>query len=629
MVNHATETVGQQEHHLPRLVLHDEQHRQLGEDHRTRDPFELWIVPEKLLNLGVFLQNHFPAACVRFLRIRPFEIRAGYVLSHGAPAYLNDLRAVSINVEYDYIIVGSGTAGSWIAARIPSENVLILEAGSNRNWLMDIPLLLPLLQGTSYDWHYETEPQAQSCWALNENRSRWPMGKVVGGTHVFNNLIHFKANRKDFSDWFKNSRDLDRFMEFFEQDLWSNVERGFTTELGQVFIDAAKSLGFRGDEFFQPLLTTRRGRRWTTAHEYETAHRPGHERMTNSLVEKIIVHEGTAKSLLVSRAGQRFWASARKGIILTAGTIGSAKILLHSGIGPRTELEQLEIETIINLPQVGKNLQDHIGTGSELILMRNSLNLHPVDLVHPVNILDYFTSNHRESSLSFGGCEAVGFVSFGGNYTSDLQFMVLPAGLSSDGGVHLRKILNIKDSVWHDYYEPLLRQGQSAVTILPILLHPKSRGEIALRSANILDAPVINPNYLTSTEDVNVLIKGIRLLRKITQQPAAVKMGLEFNPKPFPGCTAQPFDSDSYWECYVRSVTHTIYHPVGTCRMGSTGTDSVVSASDLRVHGVRNLFVADASVMPGLPSGNPNSVAMAIAEYFVRSNFPPSFMPEK
>ncbi|XP_052892343.1 uncharacterized GMC-type oxidoreductase Mb1310-like [Anopheles moucheti] len=537
-------------------------------------------------------------------------------------AYLNDLRTTPTNGEYDYIIVGSGTAGSWISARIPSDNVLILEAGPRRNGLMDIPLILPLLQGTQYDWQYLTEPQTQSCWAMNENRSRWPMGKVVGGTHMFNNMIHFKPDRKDFSRWFEKTQDLDRFLEFFEHNLWSNVERGFTTELGRVFIDAAKNLGFRDEEFFQPWLTTRHGRRWTTAHEYEAAQRTGHERMTNGMVEKVIVDEqGIAKSVLVSRAGQQFRVNARKGIILTAGTIGSAKILLHSGIGSRSELEQLGMETIINLPQVGKNLQDHIGTGSELLLIRNSLNLHPLDLVHPKNLLNYFTNNHRQSSLTFGGCEAVGFVSFGSNYTSDLQFMVLPVGLTSDGGVHLRKIVNIKDSVWQDYYEPLLSMGQSAVTVLPILLHPKSKGQISLRSANVRDTPVINPNYLSSKADVNALIKGIRLLQTITQQPSARKMGLEFNPKQFPGCTMQPFDSDAYWECYIRSVTHTVYHPVGTCRMGNASDDSVVSSGDLRVHGVHNLFVADASVMPSLPSGNPNSIAMAIGEYFVRSNF--------
>uniref|UniRef100_A0A182KFW2 Glucose-methanol-choline oxidoreductase N-terminal domain-containing protein n=1 Tax=Anopheles christyi TaxID=43041 RepID=A0A182KFW2_9DIPT len=531
-------------------------------------------------------------------------------------AYLNDLHTTPLDNVYDYIIVGSGTAGSWIASRIPSNNVLILEAGADRNALMDIPLFLPLLQGTPYDWQYVTEPQIESCWAMNENRSYWPMGKTVGGTHMLNNMVHFKAQRKDFTGWFGKAHDLDRFMEFFERDQWSNVERGYSTQLGRIIIDAAKRLGFKDDAFFQPMLTTRNGRRWTTAHDYERRGRYAQDRMTNSLVERIVLEKGIAKGLQVSKAGKRFEVKAKKGIILAAGTVGSAKILLHSGIGPRSELEKVSITPIVNLPQVGKNLQDHIGTGSELLLFGKSLKLHPADLVHPSNVLTYFSEHYQQSSLSFGGCEAVGFVSLGSNYTNDLQFMVLPAGLTSDAGVHLRNIVNIKDSVWKEYYEPLSKIGQYAVTVLPILLHPKSVGQIGLRSANVQDPPYINPNYLTSKEDVNDLVIGIRILQKLTQQPPAKDAGLEFNPKPFPGCTTQPFDSDAYWECYVRSVTHTMYHPVGTCRMGSNSADSVVSSTDLRVHGVQNLFVADASIMPSLPSGNPNSVAMAIGEYF-------------
>uniref|UniRef100_A0A182QS23 Glucose-methanol-choline oxidoreductase N-terminal domain-containing protein n=1 Tax=Anopheles farauti TaxID=69004 RepID=A0A182QS23_9DIPT len=543
-------------------------------------------------------------------------------------SYTNNRDVLPLGAEYDYIIVGSGTAGSWIASRIPSESVLILEAGSERSFLMDVPLFLPLVQGTRYDWQYVTEPQEAACWAMNENRSRWPMGKVVGGTHMLNNMIHYKADRKDFFEWFEpGSDELDRFMDFFDQNIWSTLERGYSTALGAAFINAAKSLGFGEDEFFQPMRTTRRGRRWTTAHRYEEMRRTGHDRVTNSLVERIIIEQGIAKGVVFTKGNARHaHVNARKGIILTAGTVGSAKLLLHSGIGPASELSALHIKPVLDLPQVGKNLQDHVGTGSELLLIERPLALHPFDLVHPTNLINYFTQNHHhESSLSFGGCEAVGFVSLGrsSNFTSDLQFMVLPAGLTSDGGVHLRKIVHIRDDVWEAYYRPLMtHSGQRAVTVLPILLHPKSVGEVTLRSADLNEAPVIDPKYLTSPDDVRVLVQGIRILQKLTQQRAAVDIGLEFNPRPFPGCTVHPFDSDAYWECYVRSVTHTIYHPVGTCRMGKTSNDSVVSSSDLSVHGVRNLFVADASVMPSLPSGNPNSVVMAIAEYFVRTNFP-------
>ncbi|XP_053678864.1 glucose dehydrogenase [FAD, quinone]-like [Anopheles nili] len=538
--------------------------------------------------------------------------------------YLSDRYTMPMKSVYDYVIVGSGTAGSWIATHIPSDNVLIIEAGATRSSLMDVPLFLPLLQGTHYDWQYETEPQLKSCWAMKENRSRWPMGKILGGSHMLNNMIYYNAERNDFSGWFENPLDLDRFMNFFTLESsypHKHLNNGFYTELGQVFIDAATSFGFSEQQFYRPLLTMKKGKRWTTNHIYEALNRSSHERIMHSLVEKIIIDKGIAKSLIVSKANTKFEVHARKGIILAAGTVGSAKLLLNSGIGPRSHLDQLHIETLVDLPQVGKNLQDHIGTGSELILIGKSLRLQPLDLLNPKNFFDYFTDNFHMSSLSFGGCEAVGFVSLGSNYTSDLQFMVLPAGLSSDGGVHLRKIVNIRDSVWEHYYKPLTKISQFAVSILPVLLHPESVGEITLRSADVRDAPVINPRYLTAKHDVNVLLKGIRILQKITMQTRARHIGLEFNPKPFPGCTAHPFDSDEYWECYIRSVTHTIYHPVGTCRMGLSSKDSVVSSTDLHVHGLQNLYVADASVMPSLPSGNPNSVAMAVADYFIRSNF--------
>ncbi|XP_058129188.1 glucose dehydrogenase [FAD, quinone]-like [Anopheles ziemanni] len=526
---------------------------------------------------------------------------------------------------YDYIIVGSGTAGSVIASHIPATNVLVLEAGSMRNMFMDVPLFMPLIQGSEYDWQYETESQVESCWAMQENKSFWPMGKVVGGTHMLNNMVHYIAGPKDFATWFEEPYDLERFMQFFEQTSWSKAHSveagGFHTKLGEVFMNSAREMGFNQHAFFQPLLTTNNGRRWSTSHSYEVLHRPGHELVTNCLVEKVIVHDGVAKGLRASKAGQTIDVYARKGVILTAGTVGSAKILLHSGIGPKSELETHGIESVADLPLVGKNLQDHIGTGSELMLSGSTLNLSPLNLIHPQNLWRYFSQNPHHSSLAFGGCEAVGFISLGSNYSSDLQFMVLPAGISSDGGVHLRKLVNFRESVWKDYFEPLLRAGQSMVTVLPILLHPESTGEIILRSADVWDAPIINPKYLTARKDVDVLLKGIRILQQLTEQQSAREMKLEFNPKPFPGCTNYRYDSDDYWECYIRSVTHTIYHPVGTCRMGSSSEGSVVSSTNLQVHGIQNLYVADASVMVNAPSGNPNSVVMAIADYFVQSNF--------
>uniref|UniRef100_A0A182FTW0 Glucose-methanol-choline oxidoreductase N-terminal domain-containing protein n=2 Tax=Anopheles albimanus TaxID=7167 RepID=A0A182FTW0_ANOAL len=549
-------------------------------------------------------------------------VASSFISLHYTASFLFTHNELPSKAKYDFIIVGSGTAGSYIAANIPSDDVLLLEAGSMRSSFMDIPLFMPLVQGTRYDWQYETVAQTGSCWAMNGNRSLWPMGKVFGGTQMLNNMVHYEAKRNDFSSWFETPEQLDLLMAYFNRPARKQLEPGYHTELGRVFIDSAKELGLGDDSFFRPLYTTRSGRRWTTSHAYEALNRIQHERIMNAMVERIIVEGGVAKGLVFSKAYQTRQVFARKGIILSAGTVGTAKILLQSGIGPRKELATIGIESVVDLPQVGKNLQDHIGTGSDLLLLGKSLNLAPLDLIHPSNLLSYWTKEHQSSSLTLGGCEAVGFVSLGSNYSSDVQFMVLPVGVCSDGGVHLRKIVNLKDPVWDDYYRPLVERGQPVATILPILLHPESTGEIVLKSANAEDKPLINPNYLSSTNDVKTLLKGIRILQKLTQQESAKELNLELNPKPFPGCTEHPPDSDAYWECYIRSVTYTVYHPVGTCRMGTNINNSVVSSRNLNVHGVQSLYVADASVMPGLPSGNPNSVVMAIANYLIETNFP-------
>ncbi|XP_049547340.1 glucose dehydrogenase [FAD, quinone]-like [Anopheles darlingi] len=550
-------------------------------------------------------------------------VASGFISLHYTASFLFTRHVLPSAETYDFIIVGSGTAGSYIAAHIPSENVLLLEAGSMRSSLMDVPLFMPLLQGTRYDWQYETVAQTGSCWAMNGNRSRWPMGKVFGGTQMFNNMVHYDAKRNDFSTWFETPEQLDLLMTYFNRPTGQQLEPGYQTELGRVFIDSAKELGFGEESFFRPLHSTRNGRRWTTSHAYEALNRIHHERIMNAMVHRIIVEDGVAKGLVFSKDHQKHQVFARKGIILSAGTVGTAKILLQSGIGPQKELGAIGIESIIDLPQVGKNLQDHIGTGSELLLLDKPLNLAPLDLIHPSNLLNYWTTDPQSSPLALGGCDAVGFVSLGSNYSSDVQFMVLPAGVSSDGGIHLRNIVNLKDSVWDDYYRPMAKRGQPVATILPILLHPESTGEIVLKSVNAQEKPLINPNYLSSANDVKTLLKGIRILQKLTHQESAKELNLELNPKPFPGCTAHLPDSDAYWECYIRSVTHTIYHPVGTCRMGTNGNNSVVSSRNLIVHGIQRLYVADASVMPSLPSGNPNSVVMAIANYFIETNFPP------
>ncbi|XP_062715587.1 glucose dehydrogenase [FAD, quinone]-like [Aedes albopictus] len=523
--------------------------------------------------------------------------------------------------SYEYIIVGTGTAGSIIAGGIPaSEDVLGLEAGSMRSGLMDVPLLQPLLQGTRYDWGYRTEVQDGACEGLNERRSYWPMGKVFGGTYMFNNMVHYRAERKDFREWFGGEQVLDEFMEGFE-DVDGVGELSFSTELSEAFIQAAGEAGLEKELFYRPNVSVSGGRRWTSSHKYADQINEGHEMIFNAVVTKIIFEGKRATGLVFSKAGKHVQVKATKGIILAAGTVGSAKILLQSGVGPKEHLDEIGIKQIAEL-KVGENLQDHITTGMDLVLLSKRLPFRVWDLLNPVNIGRYLFDSGRNSSIAFGGCEGLGFVNLGSNFTHNLGFMVLPVGITFDAGYHLRNVINLREDVWNRYFQPLVDQGAQSVTILPILLHPESRGTVKLRDSNPHSSPLIQPNYLREQKDIQTLITGLKILQQMTNQPSMRALGAELNPKPFPGCEQHPFGSDSYWECYIRALTLTIYHPVGTCRMGpEDDPDAVVSNRDFRVHQLDGLYVVDGSIMPNLPSGNPNSVIIALAKHFLRVNF--------
>ncbi|XP_055589515.1 glucose dehydrogenase [FAD, quinone]-like [Uranotaenia lowii] len=527
---------------------------------------------------------------------------------------------VPSRVQYEYIIVGTGTAGSIVAAGIPSSDVLVLEAGSMRAGLMDIPLMQPLLQKTAYDWQYRTESQKSACGAMVGKKSFWPSGKVFGGSHVFNNMVHYRAQREDFEGWFSGDNQLNQFMEYFqrwgEDELLQMEDTKFGTSLGEAFSLAGASLGLKEGSFYRPNVTTRKGDRWTTSHFYEQQKREAHELIFNALVLKVLIEKEIAVGVVFEKEGRIHEIRATKGVILSAGTIGSSKILLQSGIGPKGHLETIGTKSIVDLP-VGENLQDHVSTGMDLVLLSKKLPLDPLSILSPFNLINYIFKEGNDSSISFGGCESL--ISL---RSLNLGYMVLPVGLTIDSGRNLYKMINLRQDVWQKYYQPLIDNNQQSVTVLPILLSPASKGFVRLQSKDPHSNPIIQPNYLQAESDVQTLIKGIKILEKLLSQPALQQLGAELNPKPFPGCETLSFGTNPYWECYVKQLTLTVYHPIGTCRMGPVDDDeAVVSNRDFSVHKLQRLFVIDGSILPNLPSGNPNSVIVALAKYFLNVKF--------
>uniref|UniRef100_A0A0A9WUX8 Glucose dehydrogenase [acceptor] n=2 Tax=Lygus hesperus TaxID=30085 RepID=A0A0A9WUX8_LYGHE len=545
----------------------------------------------------------------------------------------------SIQKEYDFIVVGGGSAGALVAGRLAEDEkytVLLIEAGGEPSPLHDIPITSPMLQLSPYDWQYVTLPQESACLGTTNRESRWPRGKVLGGTSRLNYMIYLRGHETDYDDWGWTRDDVMYYFKKsenqtgrFSSDSTHHGVRGgvyisdmaYRTDLSDVVLSAAEELNFPRVDLndmksspgvMEPQVTAHDGARWST--DYAMRHISPDKKhlhvLTNSLVEKVLVRGGVeAYGVRFRRAGGTGEVRAKQAVVLSAGVVESPKLLMLSGIGPTRHLVHHGIDPILDLP-VGDNLQDHVTTGLDLILLNQSLPLSEKGvLASPFLAYEYFL-NHR-GLLTHPGCEAIGLFHVKGDATPDIQLMVLPAGLSTDAGVVMRPDMHISDKVWSEYFAPLV--GRQVMTMLPTLLHPKSKGCLRLRSANPEDPPLINPRYLAVQDDVKTLTLGIRLIEDFINTKAMKTMGAKLNAMPIPGCQNHTFDSDVYWECYLRHLTLTAYHPVGTCRMGTNPSESVVD-HDLRVHNVSRLFVIDASIMPTMPSANINAAVLMIAE---------------
>ncbi|XP_050316274.1 glucose dehydrogenase [FAD, quinone]-like isoform X2 [Anthonomus grandis grandis] len=549
------------------------------------------------------------------------------------------------NNTYDYIIVGAGSAGSILANRLSKnsqDKLLLLEAGMIDNDILHIPSIGLLLQQTEFDWQYKTVPQQNACMGLTGNVSLWPMGKIFGGTSMLNNMLYVRGHQHDYDEWFKNKSDYSiadiwQYFKKIENDkAKSCTERPvylsdltFTTILPKIMLKAAETLGYSTIEdnyncvpgFNIPKANLYQGKRWTSADSLKWPKRDNLSIKTSCIVEKVLFKGNfEAYGVQYNCLGSTYKAFASKAVILSAGVVGSPKILMLSGIGPKAHLKSLGITPIINLP-VGENLQDHVTTGFDLVLLNQSLGIGIPEMISPVSIYDYFINGAGPWSTT--GCEVMAFFNTLKNFGSpDLQFMVMPLGISEDNGHYLRRLV---DQLWSTYFSKITKK---TMTILPVLLHPKSKGSVRLASKDFKDLPLIDPQYLSDPRDVEVLLNGIKIIQRLVKTKEFQELGAEFNNLVLPECAMNKFNTKSYWECYIRHLTITAYHPVGTCKMGSRDDESAVVDFDFKVKGTNKLYVADGSVLPTQSSGNINGPIMMLAEMaadLVRKNYYLSF----
>jgi choline dehydrogenase-like flavoprotein len=533
----------------------------------------------------------------------------------------NAARKMDRSNEYDYIIIGAGSAGCVLANRLtenPSTRVLLLEAGGwDGHPLLRIPLAWGrVFQQRLFDWQYFSEPEE----AVNGRAIECARGKVIGGSSSINAMAYVRGHRSDYDHWAASGLgdwSFDKVLPYFrKQESWedgANALRGgdgplvtrrsrYRDPIIQAFIDSGVAAGHvHNDDYNGPsqegfgLLqsTIRHGRRCSAsvAYLHPVRHRPNLKIEVRALVQRIRFDSGRARAVDYVQDGvSRCIASARE-IIVSGGTINTPQILMLSGIGNPRELAAYSIPVVAPLIGVGQNLHDHASGQVRFKRLPGGP----------------FTSNMRLDRL---GVEMMRAYLLGRGFATDLPsgFVAFLKTQPSLPGPDLQLLSNLAPLAAHPWLEPFVQRFEDSVSVRPVLLQPQSRGSVSLRSADP-QAPVrIFQGLLTEQADIEKLRDGIRLVREIAHQaPLQPFLKEEFDPGP--SCV-----SDKDLEAYLRATTATAHHPVGTCKMGTANDELAVVDPTLRVRGVRGLRVVDASVIPRIVSGNINAAVIMIAE---------------
>ena len=517
-------------------------------------------------------------------------------------------------MEYDYIIVGSGSAGSVLANRLsarPEIKVLLLEAGgSDNSFYVRMPAGIANLSGPRFNWGYETAPQA----AMKGRRMYWPRGRLIGGSSSVNAMVYMRGQPADYDHWrqlgnagwsyddvlpyFKKAERNERLHDSFHgADGPLNVaERPYTNPLSHAFVEAAQQAGLPFNPDFNGALqlgcglfqvTQKNGRRWSAASAYlhPVAARENLTIVTKAQATRVLIENGRAVGVEYARGRRRHTARAAQEVVLAAGAINSPQLLLLSGIGPAEELRARGVSVVHDLPGVGKNLQDHLNVNIVQRAKRGSALDGKNRGLAPIGVaLEYlfYGTGPGTSNVAEAGAFAISAL---GAATPDIQYHFIPAQVVN----HART--------------PMDGDG---VTVHACCLRPQSRGEIRLASTDPLQPPVMDPNYLAADYDLKVLIAGLRQGRDIL---AAQAFKPWLGEERLPGPAVQ---SNAELEDFIRATAETEYHPVGTCKMGSD--PMAVVDEKLRVRGIERLRVIDASIMPAIVSGNTNAPVIMIAE---------------
>ncbi|MBJ7614055.1 MAG: GMC family oxidoreductase N-terminal domain-containing protein [Candidatus Dormibacteraeota bacterium] len=527
------------------------------------------------------------------------------------------------SLEFDYVVVGGGTAGCVVASRLTEDGrskVLLLEAGgSDRKLKFMIPASVLQLQLTSeHDWAYPAEPDP----TRNDRADGWASGKVLGGSGSINGMVWVRGHPADYDQWSEQGCegwDYATVLEHFRRsesyasggdDRYRGrsgpvavCENRFSHPLTSAFVQAAQSAGHELNDDYngehqegvgRTQLNIGKGLRSSTSRTYlkQARGRRNLELALSAQATRVLVEAGRAVGVEYRVGGATRRVRARREVLVCAGSLASPNLLMLSGIGPAGHLRQVGIEVVHDSAGVGRNLSDHIAASLVFEVNVRSLNT-------------YFTPGRmlrggvewllfRRGLLATGPAHASVHGHLGASRASDYEIHLLPFALSGlEKGRSVSKLVG----GWMRF---------SGMTLVLLGLHPRARGEVRLRSADPDDPPVIRHSQFDDSSDLALMAGAARKARRIAEQPA---LGRHVVRETVPGPSVQ---SDEEWAAFFRSHSHRGLHPTGTCAMGP-GPDSVVDPQ-LRVRGVDRLRVIDASVMPTMTSGNINAAVVMVAE---------------
>ncbi|XP_022837266.1 glucose dehydrogenase [FAD, quinone]-like [Spodoptera litura] len=543
--------------------------------------------------------------------------------------------------EYDFIVVGAGSAGCVVANRLSAVDdwkVLLLEAGIEQPDVTLVPGLATTLLGSNIDWSYATEPNGKSCLARRGQSCGWPRGKVMGGSSSINSLAYVRGSKEDYDEWAALGNDgwsyKDVLPYFKKSERNLNIEglnRKYHGVDGEQYISRYPNIdkpaimmidafheggvplgdfnGAHSDTTMYSQSISKDGVRVSTNNAFIQPIRYKRKNLTvksEAEVTKVLINKkNVAYGVRYTLDGMVHTAYAKKEVIVSAGSINSPKLLMLSGVGPREHLEELNIPVKKDLA-VGENLHDHVTFNGILVVLPNGTDTRVSNEEMLEDLYEYRQMEHKHGPLSSNGpISAIAFIKTEPDLPApDIQYQIDRGFLKE----FVRQPALYDEVVIYpsSYYDCLIPRTMNLV--------PKSRGKLLLNPDDPNGKPLIYANYFEDPTDIIPIVKGVKFLIGLEKTRAFRSMGAYFDKTPLRACKQYRWGTDSYIECLARSYTSTTYHPVGTCKMGPSWDEKAVVDPRLKVYGISNLRVIDSSIMPIVNRGNTNAPSIMIGE---------------